>query len=91
MCFIAEDGDLFVPDADDNFALAWEIADEANAEVEQHEEDGLWSFHILGLEEGETNLVLKLNHNDHADFVSPGIEIHVEEGGPGEEHDHDEG
>ena len=88
--FIAEDGDLFVPDADEGFSLGWEIGDEEIAEVEHHEEDGPWAFHIAGLEEGETTLVLKLNHGGHADFVSKEIEIHVEEGGPGEEHDHDD-
>ena len=92
--FIAEDGDLFVPDADEDFSLGWEIADEAIAEVEQHELDGPWSFHIIGLEEGQTTIVLKLNHAGHADFVSKEIEIHVEEGGPGgdtdQDHDHDE-
>ena len=86
--FIAEDGDRFVPDADDGYALDWEIGDESIAEVEHHEEDGPWSFHIAGLEEGETTLVIKLNHNDHADFVSKDIEIHVEEGGPGSEDSH---
>ncbi len=92
--FIAEDGDLFVPDADDGFSLGWEIGDESIAEVEQHELDGPWAFHIVGLGEGQTTLVLKLNHAGHADFVSKGIEIHVEEGGPGEDpdqdHDHDD-
>ena len=92
--FIAEDGDLFVPDADDGFSLGWEIGDESIAEVEQHEMDGPWAFHIVGLGEGETTLVLKLNHAGHADFVSKEIEIHVEEGGPGEDpdqdHDHDD-
>ena len=86
--FIAEDGDRFTPDADDGYGLAWEIDDETIAEVEHHEEDGPWSFHIAGLEEGQTTLVIKLNHNDHADFVSKGIEIHVEEGGPGSEDSH---
>ena len=88
MRFIDEDGDQFVPDADDGYALDWEIADESIAEVEQHEEDGPWAFHIAGLEEGQTTLVVKLNHNDHADFVSKDIEIHVEEGGPGFEDSH---
>ena len=86
--FIDEDGDQFVPDADDGYALDWEIADESIAEVEQHEEDGPWAFHIAGLEEGQTTLVVKLNHNDHTDFVSKDIEIHVEEGGPGFEDSH---
>ena len=88
--FIAEDGDLFAPDADDGYALGWEISDESIAEVEHHEEDGPWAFHIAGLEEGQTTLVVKLNHNDHADFVSKDIEIHVEEGGPGSEDSHDD-
>ncbi|MCY3738139.1 MAG: hypothetical protein OXG13_17170 [Gemmatimonadaceae bacterium] len=88
--FIAEDGDLFAPDADEGFSLGWEIGDESIAEVEQHEEDGPWAFHIVGLGEGETTLVLKINHGGHADFVSKEIEIHVEEGGPGEDHDHDD-
>ncbi|MCY3735162.1 MAG: hypothetical protein OXG13_02100 [Gemmatimonadaceae bacterium] len=88
--FLAEDGDRFVPDADEGYGLGWEIGDESIAEVDHHEEDGAWSFHIVGLEEGHTTLVIKLNHNDHADFVSKEIEIHVEEDGPGSEHDHEE-
>ena len=92
--FIAEDGDLFTPDEEDGYALAWEIADESIAEVEHHAEDGAWAFHIVGLEEGETTIQIKINHGDHADFVSLKIEIHVSEDGPGEEHeehdDHDD-
>ena len=89
--FIAEDGDLFTPDPDDGLALDWEIADESIAEVEYHVEDGAWAFHIVGLAEGQTTIRIKLNHEGHADFVSPGIEIHVSEDGPGEERDHEEG
>ena len=89
--FIAEDGDLFTPDEDDDFSLGWKIADESIAEVEHHAEDGAWAFHILGLEEGQTTIRIKINHEGHADFVSPEIEIHVSEDGPGEEHDeHDD-
>ncbi len=88
--FIAEDGDLFVPDNDHN-SLDWEIADETIAAVEHHEEDGAWAFHIVGHAAGETTIRIKINHGDHADFVSREIEIHVTEGGPGEEHhDHDD-
>ena len=88
--FLTEDGDRFVPEPMEGYGLAWEIGDESIAEVEHHDEDGAWSFHIAGLETGHTTLKIKLNHNDHADFVSKDIEIHVEEGGPGEEHDHDD-
>lgn len=98
--FIAEEKDehgeehLFVPHAEDGYSLAWEIADETIAEVEQHELDGPWAFHIVGIGEGETTIVFKILHAGHADFVSKPIEIHVEEGGPGEDpdqdHDHDD-
>ena len=92
--FIAEDGDLFTPDEDDDFSLGWEIADESIAEVEHHAEDGAWAFHIVGLEEGETTIRITINHGGHADFASPEIDIHVTEDGPGEEHgehdDHDD-
>ena len=87
--FIAEDGDLFAPDPDDDFSLGWEIADESVAAFEQHEEDGAWAFHIIGLEEGQTTIALKINHGYHADFVSKEIAIHVVEGGPGQDHDED--
>ena len=91
--FIDEDGDTFTPHVDDDFSLAWEIADDSIAEMEHHAEDGAWSFHIVGVEEGQTSIVIKLNHEGHADFVSKEIPIHVEEDGPGEDHDeeHDDG
>ena len=89
--FIAEDGDLFTPHTEDGYSLAWEIADESIAEVDWHAEDGAWAFHIVGVTEGKTTMKLKIMHEGHADFVSRDIEIHVTEGGPGEEHDHDEG
>jgi len=84
--FIAEDGDLFLPDGDDA-SLSWEIADEAIAGIEHHDEDGAWAFHIVGHAAGVTTIRLKILHGDHADFVSRPIEIHVTEGGPGEAHD----
>ena len=87
--FIDEDGDMFTPHADDNFSLSWEIADGEIAEVEQHAAEGAWSFHINGVENGQTSIVIKLNHAGHSDFVSKEIPIHVEEDGPGEEHEHE--
>ena len=81
--FIAEDGDLFTPDEDDDYALDWEITDESIAEVEHQAEDSAWAFRIIGLAEGQTTIRIKINYGGHADFVSPEIEIHVEESGPG--------
>lgn len=85
--FIAEDGDLFAPDHDAGFALDWELADAQIAAVEQHAEDGPWAFHLVGLAVGTTTLTLKLNHNNHADFVALPIDILVAEDGPGEPHE----
>ena len=92
--FISEDGDLYAPE-DEEFSLDWEIEDGEIAEVVHHEEDGKWNFHIVGKEEGTTTIRIKLNHNDHADFVSLPIEIQVTHDGPGEEvegedHDHED-
>jgi hypothetical protein len=77
--WIAEDGDRFVPDTGEGYSLNWLIDDEAVAEVEQHEEDGAWSFHLVGLSAGESDIRFELFHNDHSDFTSLPFEIHVEE------------
>ncbi|MDP7448397.1 MAG: hypothetical protein QF689_07430, partial [Candidatus Latescibacteria bacterium] len=66
------------------------IEDETITEVEHHEEDGAWAFHIVGHGEGTTTIRVKILHDDHADFVSRPIEIRVTVGGPGEEHDEDD-
>jgi len=89
--FLGEDGELFVPDTNDGFSMSVEMSNEAISEVEQHEEDGAWNFHIIGLAAGRAELTIKLNHGEHADFVSKTIEVVVEEGGPGEIHEEEEG
>lgn len=88
--FLNEVGESFTPDANDGFSLGWEVTSSEIAEIEWHVEDGLWSFHVIGESVGETNMVIKLNHNGHSDFVSLPFEIHVTEGGPGEEHEHED-
>jgi len=76
--WIAEDGDRFVPDEED-FFLEWTIDDEGVLEVEQHEEDGKWAFHLVGAGAGESDIRFSLFHVDHADFTSLPFEVHVEE------------
>lgn len=76
--FIAEDGDRFVPD-DDDFSLNWNIDNDSVLEIEQHEEDGRWAFHFVGVGMGDTDVKFELLHNNHADFESLPFEIHVEE------------
>ena len=87
--FLNEEGDSFTPHTEDGYSLGWEVTDSAIAEVEWHEEDGLWAFHIIGESVGETTMTIKINHGGHSDFVSLPFEIHVTEGGPGEDHDHE--
>lgn len=83
--FLDEDGDeIHGEDLDDEYSLAWEIADTDIADIEQHDEDGRWSFHIVGKTAGETTMQFMLMHGDHADFKTPAVdndnalEIHVE-------------
>lgn len=77
--WISEDGDRFTPDVDDGYNLQWSIENENILEVEQHEEDGPWSFHLAGKDSGETTIVFELWHNDHSDFTTLPFEVHVEE------------
>jgi len=76
--WISEDGDRFVPE-EDSYYLEWAIDDENILEVEQHEEDGKWAFHLKGSGAGETDIRFSLFHVDHADFTSLPFEVHVEE------------
>jgi hypothetical protein len=75
--FIDEhDSELFTPEGE-HHSLGWTIADESIAEVEKHEEDGEWMFHIKGKITGNTTIEIKIMHEDHADFVSAPIPIEV--------------
>ncbi|MDX1591087.1 MAG: hypothetical protein R3283_03935 [Balneolaceae bacterium] len=77
--FIAEDGDRFVPDESEGYGLEWLVGNESITEVEQHAEDGAWSFHLVGLAAGDTDVRFGLLHNDHADFTSLPFEVQVTE------------
>lgn len=76
--FIAEDGDEFQPE-ESEYELRLDGIDESIAEIEQHSEDGAWSFHIHGVSQGETGVILLLWHTDenHKDFETPSIPVTV--------------
>lgn len=76
--WIAEDGDRFVPDTEDGYGLNWVVENEDVLEIEQHDEDGAWSFHLIAKSAGDSHLQFQLWHNDHADFTSLEFEVHVE-------------
>lgn len=77
--FIAEDGDRFEPDGE--YSLQWEIDNDDVLEVEQHEEDGPWAFHLVGLSAGDASVQFVLWHDSHGhgDFTSKWFEVHVSE------------
>lgn len=78
--WISEDGDRFVPDENEGYSLRWIDVNEDVLEVEQHEEDGAWRFHFVGLSAGESEIRFQLFHNDHSDYTSPEpFVVHVEE------------
>ena len=75
--FLDDDGDQFQPD-EPEYSLGYEFDTDGIAEFEQHEEDGKWSFHIHAEAAGVTDMRLKLMHNDHSDFTTLDIHVHVE-------------
>ncbi|WP_234572087.1 hypothetical protein [Rhodohalobacter sp. 614A] len=93
--FLDDHGDhVHAEDLEDGYNLDWVIGDENILEIEQHTEDGRWSFHLVPLAEGGTKVQFMLAHGDHSHLSTPtvdqenAIEFHVEEGDH-EDGDHD--
>ncbi len=80
--FLDESGDVISADklGGSQHSLKWAVGNTDIADVEHHDDDGKWNFHIEGKGEGETTLKIMLYHNDHADFTSKEIPIHVHAG-----------
>ncbi len=79
--FLDHDGEEFQPD-EPEYSLRATFDEEGIAEFEQHEEDGKWSFHLHAEAEGITDMTLQLYHNNHSDFNTQGIHVHVEAPAP---------
>lgn len=60
---------------DDEHSLGWEVGDKKILDIEW---EGGWGFHLKGIKEGKTTLILKVNHHDHADARTPEISIVVD-------------
>ena len=78
------------PPTDDEHSLSWEIGDEKILDLHSC---GSWGFHLKGVKEGETTLILKVNHHDHADVRTPAIRVVVDKALAEDEcpvHDHDD-
>jgi|GEM_PF-2900181 len=78
--FIDDHGDLFQPDDPDEVWLTGSIADTTIANFASLD-SAAFGFTLEGIEEGMTELTLSIVHDGHADYTSPAIEVHVEEGG----------
>lgn len=77
--FYDEDENIIDPPTDEDKSLAWEIDDPSILSIWQHEgEEGGFEFHLKGESEGETYIEFFVNHNDHHDYRSGKIPVHVE-------------
>lgn len=56
------------------YSLDWNIENTDIIDVEQRDEDGRWSFHLVGKSAGVTNIQFILMHGSHDDLVTPGLE-----------------
>lgn len=76
--FLDEDGNEFQPDEPD-FELRWDQIDTSVAEIVQADSDGTWGFHVVGIEQGQTQVRFKMWHlgEEHAEYVTPNIPINV--------------
>lgn len=74
--FLDADSIEFVLDVEDGFALYAELADSAAVDYAQ---TGDWTFTLTGVLEGITSMQVGVFHIDHVDWLSPDIEVHVEE------------
>lgn len=97
--FLNEDGEhIHAEDFDDDYSLGWIIGDENVLQIEQREEDGKWSFHLIGVAEGESNVQFSLMHGTdgsaHSDLETPdvdtegAIEFHVDADDDNDDHNH---
>ena len=78
--FYDEDDNVIDPPENEEMSFSWEIEDETVVEVFQHEgEEGDFEFHLRGLKEGHSDIEFFVLHDDHADYRSGTIEVHVED------------
>ena len=78
--FLDDHGDEIDPPDDPDFKFTWAIADNTVLEVVQDADDvGKFDFHLRGLKVGETTIELQVSHDDHVDWRTSRIPVHVVE------------
>ncbi|MDR8390112.1 hypothetical protein NC796_03100 [Aliifodinibius sp. S!AR15-10] len=65
---------IHAEDLDEGYSLGWNIQNQDVIEIEQHDEDGRWSFHIIAKSAGESTIQLQLMHGDHSDLETPSVD-----------------
>lgn len=75
--FLDEEGHWFRPEADPDGEHSLEILHNQLA-LTLTVDASTWSFMVEGVAEGETEIVVRILHNGHADYVSPTLPVHVE-------------
>lgn len=73
--FLDENNKEIAGPSDDEHSLGWDVGDSKIIDI--HFEGG-WGFHLKGLKEGETTLILKVKHHDHADAKTLEIKVVVD-------------
>lgn len=76
--FLDANGSVIEPPTSSEYSLKLTFGDNTIAQIYQHDGER-WAFHIKGLKAGVTDVELSFNHNDHADFKTPKIKVHVED------------
>ncbi|EMA46832.1 hypothetical protein [Halobiforma nitratireducens] len=80
--FTDDHGDEIQIGSDEEYELAVTLADDAEEGIVEIEPDDHWHgdhVHIYGEAEGETEVVFKLWHDDHADWESPPVAVEVDD------------
>ena len=62
-------------------AFSWSFQDKRQPWQDQEDELTAYQFHISGKKEGNTEITIIINHNDHKDFESKAIPIVVSSAG----------
>lgn len=76
--FLDKDGNIVEPPSGNDYNVGFNFTNKTLAEIYKHDGEK-YEFHIKGLKLGETELEITFNHNDHVDFRTPKIKVHVEE------------
>ncbi|MCH2663482.1 hypothetical protein MK139_04005 [bacterium] len=77
--FLDANGTEFAAPTGNELSLGWTIADQTLLEVYQDPGDeGGFEFHLRGLAEGETTVILSVLHDGHSDFSTLPLSVHIE-------------